>query len=76
MTPIAVDIETVGGVKTKIIPVHSLQQNGFTYYDMLCPVAETVGLMTVIVDFHDAAQKTIAEPPESTRLAGTRSTTR
>ena len=28
---------------------------------MLCPVAETAGLMTVIVAFHAAAQKAIAE---------------
>merc|ERR1712151_679109 len=45
----------------KIIREDFLQQNGFTDYDMLCPLAKTIGMMKVIVGFHDAAQKTMAE---------------
>merc|ERR1712014_263208 len=33
----------------------------FSNYDMLCPLAKTIGMMKVIVGFHDAAQKTMAE---------------
>jgi len=45
----------------KIIREDFLQQNGFTDYDMLCPLAKTIGMMKVIVGFHDAAQKTMSE---------------
>merc|ERR1712003_599363 len=45
----------------KIIREDFLQQNGFTDYDMLCPLAKTIGMMTVIVTFHESAQKTMAE---------------
>merc|ERR1712113_694800 len=45
----------------KIIREDFLQQNGFTDYDMLCPLAKTIGMGKVIVGFHDAAQKTMAE---------------
>merc|ERR1712007_298140 len=38
-----------------------LQQNGFTDYDFMCPLAKTIGMMKVIVGFHEAAQKTMAE---------------
>merc|ERR1712232_1356171 len=38
-----------------------LQQNGFTEYDFFCPLAKTIGMMKVIVGFHDSAQKAIAE---------------
>merc|ERR1712110_90083 len=45
----------------KIIREDFLQQNGFTDYDFMCPLAKTIGMMKVIVGFHDAAQKAIAE---------------
>merc|ERR1712113_728975 len=45
----------------KIIREDFLQQNGFTDYDFMCPLAKTIGMMKVIVGFHDAAQKTMAE---------------
>merc|ERR1712070_230920 len=45
----------------RIIREDFLQQNGFTDYDFFCPLAKTIGMMKVIVGFHDAAQKAIAE---------------
>merc|ERR1719158_2278090 len=45
----------------KIIREDFLQQNGFTDYDFMCPLAKTIGMMRVIVQFHELAQKTIAE---------------
>merc|ERR1711941_182024 len=41
----------------KIIREDFLQQNGFTEYDFMCPLAKTIGMMKVIVGFHDSAQK-------------------
>merc|ERR1712023_2993 len=45
----------------KIIREDFLQQNGFVPYDFMCPLAKTIGMMKVIVFFHDASQKAIAE---------------
>merc|ERR1719413_222819 len=45
----------------KIIREDFLQQNGFTDYDFMCPLAKTIGMMKVIVFFHDSAQKLINE---------------
>merc|ERR1712226_1066209 len=45
----------------RIIREDFLQQNGFTEYDFFCPLAKTIGMMKVIVGFHEAAQKAIAE---------------
>merc|ERR1711927_117419 len=45
----------------KIIREDFLQQNGFSDYDFRCPLAKTIGIMRVIVGFHETAQKTIAE---------------
>jgi len=45
----------------KIIREDFLQQNGFTDYDFKCPLGKTIGMMRVIVGFHEAAQKAIAE---------------
>merc|ERR1711907_700770 len=45
----------------KIIREDFLQQNGFTEFDFFCPLAKTIGMMKVIVGFHEAAQKAIAE---------------
>merc|ERR1712241_979549 len=45
----------------KIIREDFLQQNGFTDYDFMCPLAKTIGMMRVIVGFHETAQKTMAE---------------
>merc|ERR1711941_224169 len=41
----------------KIIREDFLQQNGFTDYDFMCPLAKTIGMMKVIVGFHESAQK-------------------
>jgi len=45
----------------KIVREDFLQQNGFSDYDFMCPLSKTIGMMKVIVHFHDNAQKTIAE---------------
>jgi len=45
----------------KIIREDFLQRNGFTDYDYKCPLAKTIGMMKVIVGFHEAAQKAMAE---------------
>merc|ERR1711979_117308 len=45
----------------KIIREDFLQQNGFSTYDFMCPLAKTIGMMKVIVGFHEAAQKCMAE---------------
>lgn len=45
----------------KIIREDFLQQNGFTDYDFMCPLAKTIGMMKVIVGFHESAQRAIAE---------------
>merc|ERR1740121_3180230 len=45
----------------KIIREDFLQQNGFTDYDYFCPLAKTIGMMKVIVGFHECAQKAIGE---------------
>merc|ERR1712137_837442 len=52
----------------KIIREDFLQQNGFTDYDMLCPLAKTIGMMKVIVGFHDAAQKAISESSGDSKI--------
>jgi len=45
----------------KIIREDFLQQNGFTEYDCMCPLAKTIGMMRIIVLFHEDSQKAMAE---------------
>merc|ERR1712217_754450 len=45
----------------KIIREDFLQQNGYTAYDFMCPLAKTIGMMKCIVGFHESAQKAMAE---------------
>jgi V-type H+-transporting ATPase subunit A len=45
----------------KIIREDFLQQNGFSEYDFMCPLAKTIGMMKVICYFHDTSQKMIVE---------------
>merc|ERR1712188_304074 len=52
----------------RIIREEFLQQNGFTDYDFMCPLAKTIGMMKVIVGFHEAAQKTIAESSGESKI--------
>merc|ERR1711953_1563106 len=52
----------------KIIREDFLQQNGFTEYDFMCPLAKTIGMMKVIVGFHEAAQKAMAESSGDTKI--------
>merc|ERR1712083_1274031 len=43
----------------KIIREDFLQQNGFSEYDFMCPLAKTIGMMKCIVCLHDQGQKVI-----------------
>merc|ERR1712070_1129072 len=52
----------------RIIREDFLQQNGFTDYDFMCPLAKTIGMMKVIVGFHESAQKAIAESSGETKV--------
>merc|ERR1712224_1054881 len=52
----------------RIIREDFLQQNGFSEYDFMCPLAKTIGMMKVIVGFHEAAQKAIAESSGDTKV--------
>merc|ERR1711979_29284 len=45
----------------RVIREDFLQQNGFSDYDFMCPLAKTIGMMKVIVGFHEASQKAMAE---------------
>jgi len=45
----------------RIIREDFLQQNGFSDYDFMCPLAKTIGMMKVIVSFHELGQKAISE---------------
>merc|ERR1712172_469386 len=45
----------------RIIREDFLQQNGYSAYDFMCPLAKTIGMMRVIVGFHETAQKAMAE---------------
>merc|ERR1712054_694174 len=45
----------------RIIREDFLQQNGFSDYDFMCPLAKTIGMMKVIVSFHQMGQKAIGE---------------
>merc|ERR1712179_285567 len=45
----------------RVIREDFLQQNGFSEYDFMCPLAKTIGMMKVIVGFHEMGQKAISE---------------
>merc|ERR1712072_1164644 len=55
----------------RIIREDFLQQNGFTDYDFMCPLAKTIGMMKVIVGFHESAQKVMAESSGDTKITWT-----
>jgi V-type H+-transporting ATPase subunit A len=44
----------------RIIREDFLQQNGYSAYDYFCPLPKTIGMMKVIVGFHEGAQKAMA----------------
>merc|ERR1711897_81144 len=52
----------------KIIREDFLQQNGFTDYDFMCPLAKTIGMMKVIVGFHESAQNVMAESSGDSKI--------
>ena len=45
----------------RIIREDFLQQNGYSEYDFMCPLAKTVGMMKVICHFYELAQRAISE---------------
>merc|ERR1719299_248592 len=45
----------------RVIREDFLQQNGYSEYDKRCPLAKTIGMMRVIVNFHETSQKAMAE---------------
>merc|ERR1711985_158466 len=45
----------------RIIREDFLQQNGFSEYNFMCPLAKTIGMMKVIGHFYDCAMKAITE---------------
>merc|ERR1712178_122275 len=51
----------------RIIREDFLQQSGFTDYDFMCPLAKTIGMMKVIVGFHESAQKVMADSSGDTK---------
>jgi len=52
----------------KIIREDFLQQNGFSEYDYMCPLAKTIGMMRVIVHFYNLGQKAINESSGDTKI--------
>merc|ERR1711939_367727 len=52
----------------RIIREDFLQQNGFSDYDFFCPLSKTIGMMKVIVGFHDCAQKAMAESSGESKI--------
>merc|ERR1712132_5858 len=59
----------------KIIREDFLQQNGFSDYDFMCPLAKTIGMMRVIVQFHEAHKRPWLSSRGTRRLVGTPLTT-
>merc|ERR1711908_249860 len=55
------DLQEIVQLVGKIIREDFLQQNGFSDYDFFCPLAKTIGMMGVIVAFHECSQKAMAE---------------
>eukprot|EP01071_Lankesteria_metandrocarpae_P003248 Lankesteria_metandrocarpae@DN2845_c0_g1_i1.p1 len=54
----------------KIIREDFLQQNAFSDYDYMSPLAKTVGMMKVIIHFYDQALKVIEESSGEERKIG------
>jgi len=52
----------------RIVREDFLQQNGFSDYDFMCPLGKTIGMMKCIVNFHNEAQKQIAESSGDTKV--------
>ena len=52
----------------KLIREDFLAQNAFTEHDYMCPLVKTVGMLSVIINFHDLCQKAIADSPADAKL--------
>jgi len=52
----------------KLIREDFLAQNAFTEHDYTCPLAKTVGMLSIIITFYDLCQKTIADSPADAKL--------
>ncbi|KAF0987543.1 hypothetical protein HZS_5009 [Henneguya salminicola] len=49
----------------KLIKDDFLQQNSYTPYDRFCPIYKTVGMMQCIIDFYEAARRTVEVTAQS-----------
>merc|ERR1711920_166016 len=52
----------------KLIREDFLAQNAFTEHDYTCPIYKTVGMLNIIITFHDLCQKAIADSPADSKL--------
>merc|ERR1712085_81492 len=52
----------------KLIREDFLAQNAFTEHDYMCPLVKTVGMLSVIINFYDLCQKSIADSPADAKL--------
>merc|ERR1712106_910359 len=52
----------------KLIREDFLAQNAFTEHDYTCPLFKSVGMLSVIVNFYDLCQKSIADSPADSKL--------
>merc|ERR1719401_2159920 len=52
----------------KLIREDFLAQNAFTEHDYTCPLPKTVGMLSLIINFYDLCQKSIADSPSDMKL--------
>jgi V-type H+-transporting ATPase subunit A len=52
----------------KVVREDFLQQNGFSEFDFMCPLAKTLGMMRCIATFHELSQKAIASGTGDNRI--------
>jgi len=65
--PLSKDQKVVMEV-AKLLCEDFLAQNVFTEHDFTCPLPKTVGMLSVIITFHDLCQKSIADSPADAKL--------
>merc|ERR1719491_1529277 len=52
----------------KLIREDFLAQNAFTEHDYTCPLPKSVGMLSLIINFYDLCQKSIADSPADAKL--------
>merc|ERR1740137_96463 len=52
----------------KLIREDFLAQNAFTEHDYTCPLFKSVGMLSLIINFYDLCQKSIADSPADAKL--------